>query len=123
MALTNGQGADIVFNTVDRVYWEAAHAVMAKGASQIFIIATKGETVPLDLFRFYRGKHSFFGIDTLALDCMCSCEFLDSVRAGFEDGSLKPFPVLASDVLDLSHAMSGYRRVLAGAAERIVLCP
>lgn len=54
---------------------------------------------------------------------MCSCELLDSVRAGFEDGSLKPFAVLASDALDLSQAMSGYRRVLAGAAERIVLYP
>ena len=54
---------------------------------------------------------------------MCSCELLDGLRAGFEDGSLKPFPVLASDGLDLSHAMSGYRRVLAGAAERIVLRP
>lgn len=123
LELTAGKGADIVFNTVDRVYWEAAHAVMAKGASQIFIIATKGETVPFDLFRFYRGMHSFCGIDTLALDCIRSCELLDSVCSGFEDGSLKPFPVLQSNVLLLSQAMDGYRRVLAGAAERIVLCP
>ncbi len=123
LELTNGRGADIVFNTVDKVYWEAGHAVMAKGATQVFIIATKGETVPFDVFRFYRGMHSFVGIDTLALDCVRSCELLDSVREGFEDGSLRPFPVLPDDVLDLSQALSGYRRVLAGAPGRIVLHP
>ena len=123
MELTGGKGADIVFNTVERVYWEAAHQCMAKGASQIFIIATKGEKMPFDLFHFYRGMHSFYGIDTLSLDCVRSCDLLGGVRSGFEDGSLKPFPVLPTDVLGLSQAMQGYRRVLAGAAERIVLCP
>ena len=123
LELTDGKGADIVFNTVDKVYWQAAHAVMAKGATQIFIIATKGETVPFDVFRFYRQMHSFVGIDTLALDCVRSCELLGSVREGFEDGTLKPFPVADADVLDLSQALEGYRRVLAGAVNRIVLRP
>ena len=123
MEITDGKGADIVFNTVERVYWEAAHHCMAKGACQIFIVATKGETVPFDLFRFFRGRHSFYGIDTLALDCVRSGNLLGGVREGFEDGSLKPFQVLPSNVLDLSQAMQGYRRVFAGSAERIVLCP
>jgi NADPH:quinone reductase len=121
MELTNGRGADIVFNTVDSIYWEAAHAVMAHGATQIFIIATKGKTVAFDVFKFYRGMHNFVGIDTLALDCVRSSELLGELRAGFEDGSLKPFPVLAADVLPLADAMAGYQRVLAGAAGRIVL--
>ncbi len=123
MELTGGRGADLVFNTVDRVYWEVAHASMAKGASQIFIIATKGETVPFDLFRFYRGMHSFAGIDTLALDCVRSCELLDGLRSGFEDGSLQPFPVLPANALPLAQALQAYRRVLAGTPERIVLHP
>ncbi len=123
LELTQGRGADVIFNTVDKVYWEAGQAVMAKGATQIFIIATKGDSVTFDVFRFYRGMHTLVGIDTLALDCVRSCELLDSVRAGFEDGSLKPFPVLAADVIDLSQALTGYRRVLAGAPGRIVLHP
>lgn len=123
MELTGGRGADLVFNTVDRVYWEVAHASMAKGASQIFIIATNGETVPFDLFRFYRGMHSFAGIDTLALDCVRSCELLDGLRSGFEDGSLQPFPVLPANALPLAQALQAYRRVLAGTPERIVLHP
>jgi len=123
MELTAGQGADVVFNTVDQVYWALGHAVMGKGATQIFIIATKGQTVPFDVFKFYRGMHNFVGIDTLALDCVRSCELLDALRPGFEDGSLKPFPVAPEDVLPLSQAMQGFRRVLAGAKNRIVLQP
>lgn len=123
MELTNGRGADIVFNTVDATYWDSAHAVMAKGASQILIIATKGKTAPLDVFHFYRNMHTFAGIDTLALDCVRSCRLLDGVRVGFEDGSLRPFPILANNVLDLSQALTGYRNVLAGALHRTVLHP
>ena len=123
MELTNGRGADVVFNTVDAIYWTSAHAVMAKGASQILIIATKGRTESLDVFRFYRNMHTFAGIDTLALDCVSSCRLLDGVRDGFEDGSLRPFPIFANNVLDLSQALMGYRDVLAGAPHRTVLHP
>jgi NADPH:quinone reductase len=123
MELTAGHGADIVFNTVDSIYWDAAHAVMAHGATQIFIIATKGKTVAFDVFKFYRGMHNFVGIDTLALDCVRSSVLLGELRAGFEDGSLKPFPVLAADVLPLADALAGYQRVLAGAVGRVVLHP
>ena len=123
LELTSGRGADLVFNTVDRVYWQAGHAVMAKGATQIFIIATKGETVPLDLFRFYRNMHRFVGVDSLGLDSVQSCSLLDSLRTGFEDGSLRPFPVLSENKFDLSGALGAYRRVLSGADERMVLRP
>jgi hypothetical protein len=105
------------------VYWEVGHAVMAKGATQIFIIATKGQTVAFDLFKFYRGMHNFVGIDTLALDCVRSCELLDELRSGFEDGTLKPFPVDAADMIELPHAMDAYKAVLAGAKNRMVLKP
>ena len=123
MDLTGGKGADLVFNTVDKVYWEVGHAIMAHGATQIFIIATKGQTVPFDLFKFYRGMHNFVGIDTLALDCVRSSELLAELRPGFEDGTLKPFPVASQDMLDLPHAMQAYKAVLAGAKNRMVLKP
>ena len=123
MDLTGGKGADLVFNTVDKVYWEVGNAIMAHGATQIFIIATKGQTVPFDLFKFYRGMHNFVGIDTLALDCVRSSELLAELRPGFEDGTLKPFPVASQDMLDLPHAMQAYKAVLAGAKNRMVLKP
>jgi NADPH:quinone reductase-like Zn-dependent oxidoreductase len=123
MELTGGKGADLVFNTVDKVYWEVGHAAMAHGATQIFIIATKGQTVAFDLFKFYRGMHNFVGIDTLALDCVRSCELLSELKPGFEDGTLKPFPVDAADMIELPHAYAAYKAVLAGAKNRMVLKP
>lgn len=123
LALTGGKGADIVFNTVDSVYFEAAHKAMAKGAFQIFIIATKGQTVPFDVFSFYRGMHTFVGIDTLALDVVQSSQCLEAMRTGFEDGTLRPFPVASKNALPLSQALEAYRRVLAGESERMVLKP
>jgi NADPH:quinone reductase-like Zn-dependent oxidoreductase len=123
LELTSGRGADLVFNTVDRAYWQAGHAVMAKGAVQIFIIATKGETVPFDLFRFYRNMHRFVGVDTLGLDAVKSCALLDTLRPGFEDGTLRPYPVLDENKFDLTNAATAYRRVLAGAADRMILKP
>ncbi len=123
LELTNGRGAGIVFNTVDSIYFEAAHAVMAKGAAQIFIIATKGKTVAFDVFKFYRGVHTFVGLDTLALDCVYSSQLLGELRAGFEDGSLKPYPVRAADTFSLADALGAYKKVLAGASDRVVLHP
>lgn len=123
MELTNGRGVDVAYNTVDSVYFEAAQKVMAKGATQIFIIATKGQTVPFDVFSFYRGMHSFVGIDTLAFTAAETNERLDAMRVGFEAGTLKPFPVAAANALPLTRALEGYKAVLAGAANRIVLVP
>jgi NADPH:quinone reductase len=123
LALTQGKGADVVFNTVDSIYFEAAQKIMAKGACQIFIIATKGQTVPFDVFSFYRGMHTFVGIDTLALDVVVSCAHMQAMRAGFEDGTLRPFPVETVNALPLSQAMHAYRRVLAGEGNRMVLKP
>ena len=120
--LSGGRGADIVFNTVGSPYFAAANAAMTKGATQVFI-ATTERAVPFDIFTFYRGMHSFVGIDTLALDCTASNERLDALRAGFEAQTLRPFAVAASGRHTLADAASAYRRVLAGASERIVLNP
>ena len=121
-AAAGGRGADLVFNTVGSVYFEAANRVMAKGATQVFI-ATADRAVPFDIFAFYRGMHTYVGIDTLAFDCVASNERLDAMRDGFDSGALQPFPVRAGSVYGLERAAEAYRRVIGGDAERIVLRP
>jgi NADPH2:quinone reductase len=118
--LTNGRGADIVYNTVGSAYFEAANKAMAKGATQIFI-ATHDRAVPFDIFAFYRGMHTYVGIDSLALDCVAATAQLDAMREGFERGTLKPFPVARAYALE--EAAEAYRLVLSGSTDRVVLRP
>jgi NADPH:quinone reductase len=67
--------------------------------------------------------HTFVGLDTLALDCVVSSQLLGELRPGFEDGTLKPYPVLSTDTYSLADALVGYKKVLAGATDRVVLHP
>jgi NADPH:quinone reductase-like Zn-dependent oxidoreductase len=117
---TGGHGADIVYNTVGSSYFEAGNKAMAQGARAIFI-ATIDRAVPFDIFAFYRGRHRYVGVDSLALDAAACALHLDAMRPGFENGALRPFPVASP--LPLAEARTAYQRVLEAARERIVLRP
>ena len=121
-ARTGGHGADIVYNTVGSPYFEAACRAMATRGRQI-LISTIERAVPFDIFAFYRGRHRFVGIDTLALDSGACAAILDALRPGFESGALKPFPVPDASSYPLADAVAAYRAVLGGSAERVVLVP
>jgi NADPH:quinone reductase len=88
---------------------------MGHGARQIFN-STIERTVPFDIFAFYRGRHKFIGIDTLALDSSNCANVLDVLKPGFERGDLKPFPVATASVYPLDRAEEAYRAVLGGIA-------
>ncbi len=119
---TAGHGADIVFNTVGSPYFAAANQAMAHGARQIFI-ATIDRAVPFDIFTFYRGRHSYFGVDLLALDATASAVLLRQLLPGFTDGRLRPFPVHDNASYPLERAVVAYRAVNAIDRDRIVLLP
>lgn len=118
--LTNGRGVNTVYNTVGSAYFDAANRAMGKGATQIFI-STHDRSVPFDIFTFYRGMHTYVGVDSLAMDCVASTTQLDAMRDGFERGTLKPFPVARA--YRLEDAIDAYRSVLAGSPDRVVLQP
>ncbi len=119
---TEGHGADIVYNTVGSPYFEAACRAMAVMGRQI-LISTIKRAVPFDIFAFYRGRHRFIGIDTLALDTLYCATALDALRPGFETGALRPFPVLDANTYPLDRVAEAYRAVLAGSPDRVVLDP
>jgi NADPH2:quinone reductase len=119
-AETAGHGADIVFNTVGSVYFEAACAAMAMLGRQVFI-ATIERTVPFDIFAFYRSRHAFFGVDTLSLDATACAHILKRLAPGFNTAALRAFPNDRTYPLD--RAKDAYQDVLAGSRDRVVLVP
>jgi NADPH:quinone reductase len=121
-AETNGHGADIVYNTVGSPYFAAANQAMAHGGTQI-LISTIERPVPFDIFAFYRGQHTFVGIDSLALDARASAALLRELLPGFASGKLRPLPVVASSCYPLERAIDAYRTVDAIAQDRVVLVP
>ncbi len=119
---TGGHGADIVYNTVGSPYFEAANRAMAHGGRQI-LIATVERPVPFDIFQFYRGRHSFVGIDSLALDACASAALLRELLPGFTSGQLRPLSVVQSACYPLTRALDAYRAVHSIARNRVVLLP
>ena len=122
LALTGGRGADIVYNTVGSPYFEAANRALAHGGTQVFI-ATVERVVPFDILAFYRARHRYVGVDTLALDSGDCAAVLDALKPGFEGGALRPFRVPEDHAFSLKDAAAAYRAVLTGARERVVLDP
>src|SRR5215471_12015533 len=85
--LTDGRGADIVFNTVGDPYFQAANRSLALRGRQI-LIAAVNRTVEFDILEFYRGQRTFIGIDTLGLSSIATGAVLRELAAGFAGGYL-----------------------------------
>ena len=120
--LTDGKGADIVFNTVGDPYFDDAHHSLAKAGRQILIAAVH-KVVTFNILEFYRGRHTYVGIDTLAFSSVESAEILRSVMPGFAGGFLRPFPIAASSIYPLRDAKAAYAAVIGSSRDRIVLRP
>ena len=119
---THGKGASIVFNTVGSPHFAEANASMAKRGVQVFI-ATLDRAVPFDIFTFYRGMHTYAGVDTLALTCVDCAAHFETMSAGFDDGTLRPFEVAGDGCFALEQAEEAYRRVLKGSPARLAFVP
>lgn len=120
--MTDGHGADIVFNTVGSPYFEIANKAMAKQARQIFI-STFDRAVPFDIFNFFRGRHKYIGVDTLALSSVDGARIFDKLKLKFEQGLLRPFPINPACCYGLGDAAKAYASVLRGTPERVLLKP
>ena len=120
--LTNGKGADIVFNTVGDPYFQAAHQSLALRGRQI-LIAAIDRIVPFNILDFYRGQHTYVGIDTLGLSSIATGAVLREIAPGFAGGHLRPFPILPGAVYPLEQARAAFLAVAGSSRDRVILRP
>jgi NADPH:quinone reductase len=120
--LTGGKGAQIVFNTVGSPYFQAAHKSLALDGRQV-LIATVEKLVQFDILEFYRGRHTYVGIDTLAFSSVASAELLKSMLSGFASGNLKPYPIDPNAIYSFAHAKKAYVAVNSSSRNRVILKP
>lgn len=120
--MTGGSGATIVFNTVGDPAYDLGQASMAPGARAIFIASVK-RLVTFDILAFYKGRHTYVGIDTIALGSIASGAILRQVMPGLASGALRPFPILPHAVYPLSRAYDAYQLVVGSTRDRIILVP
>jgi NADPH:quinone reductase-like Zn-dependent oxidoreductase len=120
--LTDGKGADIVFNTVGDPYFQAAHKSLALRGRQI-LIAAIDRIVQFNILEFYRGQHTYVGIDTLGLSSLATGAVLRELAPGFASGHLKPFPILLSAIRPLEAAKAAFLAVAGSSRDRVILRP
>ena len=120
--LTEGKGADIVFNTVGDPYFQAAHQSLAVRGRQILIAAIK-PVVQFHILEFYRGQHTYVGIDTLGLSSTATGAVLRELGLGFVSGHLKPFPINPKAIYPLEDAKAAFLAVAGSSRDRVILRP
>jgi NADPH2:quinone reductase len=120
--MTNGKGADIIFNTVGDPYFQAAHKSLALRGRQI-LIAAIDRIVQFNILEFYRGQHTYVGVDTLGLSSVVSGDALRELRPGFASGKLKPFPINPAAIYSLDNAKRAFDAVAGSSRDRVILKP
>jgi NADPH2:quinone reductase len=120
--LTDGHGADIVFNTVGDPYFEAANKSLALRGRQILIAAIH-PIVQFNILEFYRGQHGYVGTDSLWLSSSATGAVLRELAPGFASGQLKPFPIRAAAIYPLDDAKRAFVAVAGSSRDRVILRP
>ena len=87
------------------------------------LIATIERIVPFNILEFYRGQHTYVGIDTLGLSSVATGAVLRELGPGFASGHLKPFPIKASAIYPLEEAKAAFVAVAGSSRDRVILRP
>ena len=119
---TGGRGADVVFNTVGDPHFQAAQKSLGLRGRQILIAAIK-PVVQFNILEFYRGQHTYVGVDTLALSSSATAAVLRELAPGFAGGRLKPFPIRPGAIYPLEEAKRAYVAVAGSSRDRVILRP
>lgn len=120
-AATGGAGANVVYDAVGGVVFEAALKSLALLGRLVEISATGKTRVDFDLRDFYHNESRIIGVDSRKLDASASAERLRAILPAFESGAITAPPI--GEIVPLDRAVEAYERVAGGARTRYVLAP
>ncbi len=112
-ALTNGRGADVVFDTVGGAMFEPGIRSLRVGGRQVAITSTGERRVSFDLVDFYHNELRLIGVDTMKLTAADVGSIATELRAGFESGALRVPPIKS---IPFDQAIEAYNELAAGRA-------
>ncbi|MEQ5841790.1 zinc-binding alcohol dehydrogenase family protein [Paraburkholderia acidicola] len=118
-ALTNGHGADVVYDAVGGVAFEIALGLAKQRGRVVEISATGKRRVAFDLIDFYHNETQLFGTDSAKLGVTESARLMTALAEGFESGRFEA-PVIAQR-FTLAQAREAYEAVAAGTRGRVVI--
>ncbi len=118
---TGGSGANVIFDAVGGVAFEAALKSLAHRGRLVEITAMGGARVEFDLRDFYHNEGRIIGADSRKLDASASAQRLAAMVPAFDSGAIEAPPI--DQVVPLGDAIDAYERVAAGARDRFVLSP
>jgi len=114
-ALTDGKGADLVFDAVGGPMFEPSLKSLRLGGRQVAITSVGNGRVEFSLVDFYHNLQRLLSVDTVKLTGPAIANIMDKLRAGFEDGYLRTSPVQR---WSLDQAIDAYAAVERGASSK-----
>jgi hypothetical protein len=79
--------------------------------------------VEFNILEFYRGRHTYVGVDTLAFSSIESGDLLREALPGFASGHLKPYPISPNAIYSLPDARAAYLAVIGSSRDRVIFRP
>lgn len=118
---TNGEGAQVILNTVGRDTFEPSlQALTHRG--RLAILASPGmRKQSFDFVDFYHNESQLFGVDSLKQDLVASADILEALTPGFESGQFSP-PLIAKR-FSLEEGIDAYNATTQSPQGRIVIAP
>jgi NADPH2:quinone reductase len=119
-ALTDGNGADLILDTVGGPMFESSLKSLGLDGRQVAITSVGNRRVEFDLVDFYHNRQRLIGVDTAKLTGIEIARIMDALRPGFEEGYFEPSTVRT---WTLDHAVEAYGAVERGdtSAKHILL--
>jgi NADPH2:quinone reductase len=111
--LTDGKGVDLVLDTVGGPLFEPSLRSLRIGGRQAAIASVGDGRVEFSLVDFYHNAARLIGVDTLKLTGPEIAKIMDTLRAGFDGGHLRPSPV---ETWTLDRGIEAYAAVETGKA-------